>query len=157
MRSLCVIFLLLSSIAAHAGEGNHIAVHGFDKMSCGDWRASRYDSTVRGQYVAWMRGIVTGYNYANPEEQVAALQMPDDAALAFYVDGYCRDRPLTPFVGAAFALIDELRGKAPQITHVAPRDDLFQDWLHQQSPDMQSLDANVQHKIYNKESTLRSK
>jgi hypothetical protein len=166
MRKAWVLQLFFS-LAAHAGEGNPIAVHGFDHMSCGDWRLSRTTGPVREQYIAWVRGIVTGYNYANPDSQITAGRMPDDGALALYIDGYCRDRPMTPFVGAAFALIDELHGKEPTPTApaapaapsppAASSNAAFQDWLSRQSADLQSLDTVVQHKIYSKENALDSK
>jgi hypothetical protein len=161
MRRLCVSSLLFA-LAFVVSADNHaaVAIHGFDKMSCGDWTASRFNAVAREQYIAWIRGIVTGYNYGNPDEQVTSSQMPDDVSLALYVDGFCRDRPLISFVGAAFALIDELHAK-PQ-KDAAPRAgdfdaDAFQSWLKKQSVDMQSLDIDILRNIYKKESALGTK
>ena len=161
MHKLCVSFLLLAlAPVAHADNRAAVAIHGFDKMSCRDWTSSRSNTVVREQYIAWIRGIVTGYNYGNPDEQVTATQMPDDVSLALYIDEYCRDRSLSAFVGAAFALIDEVHAKpqqeaAPQAS--ANDAEAFQNWLKRQSADMQSLDIGVLHNIYKKESALKEK
>ena len=35
--------------------------------------------------------------------------MPNDATLSLYIDKFCRENPLKPFVSAAFDLVRELR------------------------------------------------
>jgi hypothetical protein len=162
MNKLCVLFLLvLLSSATHADDKNLVAIHGFDKMSCGDWMSSRDSLPAHGQYIAWIRGVVTGYNFANPDDQVTLGRMPDDISLAMYVDKYCRDRPLISFTGAAFALIEEMRGKpAPQEAKSGSGMDetkAFQHWVKQQSADMQSLGIDVLRNIYQKETASQSK
>ena len=87
-----------------------VAIHGFDKMSCKDWLSSDGVDDVRALYTAWIRGIVTGYNFANPDNQVALGHMPGDFTLGLFVDSYCRSHRSGSFVGAAFDLIEQKRG-----------------------------------------------
>jgi len=51
---------------------------------------------------------VSGYNFARPNNQISLNTMPDQETLSLYIDKYCRENPLKPFVGAAFKLIEEL-------------------------------------------------
>jgi len=169
--SLALAALLVSAPAFPAGTGadrNTIAIHGFDKMSCLDWTLSRDNAAIRQLYIAWLRGIVTGYNYATPDDQVALGQMPTDLALASYVDHYCSGRALTSFAAAAFALIDEIRvhhtSQTGDETELRTPDDStdhkagdedFDHWLKHQSADMRSLDIGIQRKIYQKEMELK--
>jgi hypothetical protein len=104
--------LSLCSCAAYAEEKAVVAIHGFDKMSCNDWLSSDGVDDVRALYIAWIRGIVTGYNFANPDNQVALGHMPGDFTLGLFVDSYCRSHRSSTFAGAAFDLIDQKRGDA---------------------------------------------
>lgn len=152
--------LIVFSFAAHADDKAVVAIHGFDKMSCEDWLSSDDSDVARGQYIAWIRGIVTGYNFANPDEQVALGRMPGDLSLGIYVDGYCRNHRTTTIAGAAFALIEQKRGNSSvhelSQSATAVDDDAFQAWLKRQSDDMRSLDVKVLRNIYKKEMALRS-
>ncbi|HEX7644671.1 MAG TPA: hypothetical protein VF472_20910 [Burkholderiaceae bacterium] len=103
--------LLLCSTLCMAQEKS-VAIHGFDKMSCEDWFGSENQAEARQQYIAWIRGVVTGYNYANPGNQVSGGRMPSDFGLAVFVDNYCHSRRATSVAGAAFALIADRRGNA---------------------------------------------
>jgi len=155
------LFLLsVLSSAAHADDKAVVAIHGFDKMSCGDWLISDGNDEVRAQYIAWIRGIVTGYNFANPENQVALGHMPGDFSLGLFVNTYCRAHRSTSIAGAAFALIDERRGAAPYRELSNPdattETDPFQVWLKRQSDDMRNLDIDILHSIYKKQMALES-
>jgi hypothetical protein len=142
-------------------------------MSCQDWFGSEGNPDVRQQYIDWIRGVVTGYNYANQDDQVALGRMPSDFALAIYVDNYCHSKRATSIAGAAFSLIGERRGssvvkvlddeqKAPpakdgKAAQDVTESDAFRDWLARQSPDMRSLDKNILKNIYVKESAVQGK
>jgi hypothetical protein len=54
---------------------------------------------------------VSGYNFGNPNNQVSLQAMPNQETLSLYVDKYCRENPLKPFVSAAFKLVEEVREK----------------------------------------------
>jgi hypothetical protein len=156
-----VVFMLsLLPFAAYADNKAVVAIHGFDKMSCNDWLSSDGNEDVRAIYVAWIRGIVTGYNFANPDDQVALGRMPGDFSLGLFVDSYCRRHRGSTFAGAAFALIEERRGNSA-LSELTPSkaandSDAFQIWLKRQSADMRSLDIDILRNIYKKEMALES-
>lgn len=159
IRSLLFLLSFLS-VAACAQDKEVIAIHGFDKMSCEDWLASNEDEGARALYVAWIRGIVTGYNFANPDNQVALGRMPGDFTVGLFVDSYCRAHRGKSFAGAAFELIDQKRGSS-SMTEIAPTvpgndSDGFDAWLARQSDDIRSLDTNVLHNIYKKETAQKT-
>lgn len=160
-RIRCALFLLaLASFAAYADDKNVVAIHGFDKMSCDDWLSSEGNDEVRGQYIAWIRGVVTGYNFASPDEQVALGHMPGDFSLGIFVDIYCRNHRSATIAGATFALIDQRRGNSSSVQELTPPaaadSDEFKEWLKRQSADMRSLDINILRNIYKKEMALNS-
>ncbi|MEI2740175.1 MAG: hypothetical protein V9F01_15480 [Chitinophagaceae bacterium] len=49
------------------GAAVPLKIVGFDDMSCRAWSASKADAEQRALYVSWVRGVLTGHNYANPE------------------------------------------------------------------------------------------
>jgi hypothetical protein len=156
---LCLFCLcVIASPVVHAEDKAVVAIHGFDKMSCEDWLSSEGNDDVRGQYVAWIRGIVTGYNFANPDNQVALGRMPGDFTLGLYVSSYCRNHKSTTIAGAAFELIAQKRGASGfhELAQDPVDSDAFHAWLKMQSDDMRGLDIKVLRNIYNKEAALRS-
>jgi hypothetical protein len=54
-------------LATNAGAAVPLKILGFDDMSCRAWSASKDDAEQRALYVAWVRGVLSGHNYANPE------------------------------------------------------------------------------------------
>jgi hypothetical protein len=160
-----LLFLIgLSSCSVFAQDKEVVAIHGFDRMSCDDWAASKEDDGTRALYIAWIRGIITGYNYANPDNQVALGRMPGDFSLGLFVDSYCRRHRAHSFAGAAFDLISQKRGDSGLsiISSDAPdaaaggSDDGYDAWLKRQSEDMRSLDPALLRNIYKKETTAKS-
>jgi hypothetical protein len=173
--------LLLPATVSIAQEKAFVAIHGFDKMSCDDWFGSEGSPDVRQQYIGWIRGVVTGYNYANPRDQVFAGRMPTDFGLAIFVDNYCHSKRATSISGAAFALIADRRGSSElQVIDdkPTPKDNTaknaatsdgaaagdaaasvespgFHDWLARQSADIKSLGVELQRSIYKKEMSLK--
>jgi hypothetical protein len=107
MKSILLIAVGLLSIGAHAQTA--IAVMGFQEDSCGAWMESAGNEGDRAQYQYWVRGFVSGHNFANPEHQVRLQRMPDNDALTSYIDKFCAENPVLPFTSAAFQLVRELR------------------------------------------------
>jgi len=185
MRKWWTAALLLCSTLAFGQDKPMVAIHGFDKMSCADWLGSDGNPDVRALYVAWVRGVVTGYNYANPNDQVAPGRMPSDFGLAIFIDNFCLSRRATSVAGAAFALIADRHGgaavqmindqpqpldkgntqpkgatspaapAAPPAATPAGDPPGFREWLARQSADIKSLGIDVQRNIYTKEAALR--
>lgn len=94
---------------AVAQDAPDISIFSFDDISCAVWTRSQGDEISRARYGTWFRGFVSGYNFGNPANQVLLGAMPDPAAVAAYVDRFCRDNPLLSFIAAAVPLVQEIR------------------------------------------------
>ena len=105
VSALCVV----NFSTAVAQDAPDIAIFSFEDISCAAWTRSRGDEIVRVRYGTWFRGFVSGYNFGNPANQVLLGVMPDPAAVAAYVDKFCRDNPSLSFIGAAVPLVQETR------------------------------------------------
>ena len=77
------------------------------------WSASKDDGEQRQLYVAWIRGVLSGHNYANPGQQVSAVS---SATVEQYVNRFCTEKPRALFSDAAFRLSDQLSGRNSPIT-----------------------------------------
>jgi hypothetical protein len=64
---------------------------------------------VRAQYEFWIRGFVSGHNYATPARQVVTGKLPGGEQLYAYLDQYCHDNPNSSFVGGALRLVEQFR------------------------------------------------
>ncbi|MEO8156993.1 MAG: hypothetical protein ABI648_04295 [Betaproteobacteria bacterium] len=107
---LAMLMLAASGIPTALGQGApDVNVFSFADTSCTEWSRSAGNELSRTVYAAWFRGFVSGYNFGNSANQVALDKMPDPAALALYIDRYCRDNPALSFIGAAIPLVQEIR------------------------------------------------
>jgi hypothetical protein len=112
MKQVCLWVLALCAVnfsTAVAQEAPDIAIFSFEDISCGAWTRAHGDEILLAHYGAWFRGFVSGYNFGNPANQVRLGAMPDPAAVAAYIDKFCRDNPLLSFVAAAVPLVQETR------------------------------------------------
>ncbi len=105
---VCSMWLIAPAFAAIP-----LKVLGFDDMSCRSWSASKDDGEQRQLYVAWIRGVLSGHNYANPGQQVSAVS---SATVEQYVNRFCTEKPRALFSDAAFRLSDQLSGRNSPIT-----------------------------------------
>ncbi len=105
--------VLAAMSASHAGAAVPIKILGFEEMSCRAWSVAQGDAEQRALYVAWVRGVLTGHNYANPNQQVSAIS---SGTVEQFVDRYCREKPLGQFSEAAFRLSDQFSGRNAAIT-----------------------------------------
>lgn len=104
---LCIIGL--ASLAIQPPKPAPFTMFSFEDTSCGTWMKSARDESARAQYVSWFRGFVSGYNHGRADNQVEGTRMPDSSTLVLYIDKFCREKPLSPFVGAAIELVKETR------------------------------------------------
>lgn len=111
MRVMAGVYLLAAATSISAQHSGGVYVHSFADTSCGAWAKSADSDWLRAQYIYWIRGFISGYNYGQLDRQISSDLMPNNETLGLYVDKYCRDNPLKPFVGAAFDLVKEV---APQ-------------------------------------------
>lgn len=112
MPPLCRPFLLAMLIATGA-EAAPVKIVGFDDMSCRAWTESREDAGQRAAYLAWIRGLLTGHNYANQQQQVSAVS---SGTVENYIDRYCVEKPGGDFGEAAMRMTDRFSGRNSAIT-----------------------------------------
>lgn len=112
LAALAPLFLsaLLASSAAVAAP---LKTLGFDDMSCTAWVESRQDADQRGPFVAWIRGFLSGHNYANQKQQVSEIS---SGTIENFVDRYCFQDPKGQFRDAALRLSDRFSGRNEAIT-----------------------------------------
>ncbi|UCV18095.1 hypothetical protein KI610_14925 [Ferribacterium limneticum] len=81
---------------------------GFDDMSCAAWSKSKDDPDQRAAYVVWVRGFLTGHNYALPNQQVSSFS---SSTLELKLNQYCSRSPTGMISDAAMRMSDELSGR----------------------------------------------
>lgn len=107
------VLLFASLLAASAALAAPIKTVGFDDMSCRAWVKSKDDDAQRGLYLAWIRGVLTGHNYANQSQQVASMS---SGTVENFVDRYCVEKPLGEFSDAALRMSDKFSGRNAPIS-----------------------------------------
>ena len=100
--------LLLAALVATSAIAAPIKTVGFDDMSCRAWVKSKDDSEQRKIYLAWIRGVLTGHNYANQGQQVSSIS---SGTVENFVDRYCVEKPLGEFSDAALRMSDKFSGR----------------------------------------------
>jgi len=81
---------------------------GVDDLSCAGWGKSKESPDQRAIYVVWMRGVLTGHNYAMPNQQVSSIS---SGTIESYVNSYCAKNPKSSVSDAVFRLSDEFSGR----------------------------------------------
>lgn len=105
MARVFLLAVLLGTGAAHAAAQN---VLGLDDMSCTAWSRSRDDAEQRAAYIAWLRGFLSGHNYALPAQQVSTIS---SGTIENYVSRYCSTTPNGNVSDAAMRLSDQFSGR----------------------------------------------
>lgn len=107
------LLILSALLASNAIAAVPLKTLGFDDMSCAAWVASRQDAESRGQFIAWIRGFLTGHNYANQKQQVSEIS---GGTVENFIDRYCVQDPKGQFQDAAMRLADRFSGRNEAIT-----------------------------------------
>jgi len=107
------IFLSLAVLSAASAGAAPIKMVGFDDMSCQAWIKSKDDADQRKLYVVWIRGLLTGHNYANQSQQVSVIS---SGTVEVHVDRYCAEKPQGQFSDAALRMSDQFSGRNQPIT-----------------------------------------
>jgi len=89
-----------------------LSVLGLDDMSCAAWKKA-IDPELREPYIHWVRGFLSGHNYANQSHQVA--QISSDTVTVF-VDRYCAEHAAATVTDAAMRMSDQYSGRKSAIT-----------------------------------------
>src|SRR5574344_1582642 len=112
-RSLSAWVFVSALLCSFAASAAPLKVIGFDDMSCRAWISSKDDAEERKVYVAWIRGVLTGHNYANQRQQVSVIS---NRTVKNFVNRYCREKPQGDFGDAALRLSDNFSGRNEAIT-----------------------------------------
>mgnify|MGYP001231009778 CR=1 FL=1 len=107
---ITVALVALGQTTAHAEP---LKTLGFDDMSCQVWKQSKSDTDQHTQYIVWMRGVLTGHNYARPGQQVSTIS---SGTIEQWVNRYCNDHPQSGFDEAVLRLSDQYSGRNAPIT-----------------------------------------
>ena len=83
-----------------------------DDMSCAAWK-KKIDPELREPYIQWVRGFLSGHNYANQSNQVAEVS---SATVAMFVDRYCTEHASATVIEAAMRMSDRYSGRNSPIT-----------------------------------------
>lgn len=89
-----------------------LRVLGLDDMSCAAWKG-KVDSELREPYIEWVRGFLSGHNYANQSMQVAEVS---SGTVANFVDRYCAEHARATITEAAMRMSDQYSGRKSPIT-----------------------------------------
>ena len=107
-RALPLIIALHGALFASSAAAAGLNVLGFDDMSCSAWNKSKEDLELRKSYLAWVRGVLTGHNYALQSQQVSTLS---SGTVEMNVNRYCSKNPNGLFSDAALRMSDEFSGR----------------------------------------------
>ena len=105
--------LLLAVLVATSAIAVPIKTVGFDDMSCRAWVKSKDDGEQRKIYLAWIRGVLTGHNYANQSQQVSSIST---GTVENFIDRYCVEKPTGEFSEAALRMSDKFSGRNEPIS-----------------------------------------
>lgn len=111
--SIALAVLALFVLGLSSARAEPLKTLGFDDMSCQTWKQSKDDTDQRALYIAWIRGLLTGHNYARPSQQVSTIS---SGTVEQWVNRYCNDNPASSFSDAALRLSDQYSGRKSAIT-----------------------------------------
>ncbi len=89
-----------------------LSVLGLEDMSCAAWKKNA-DPELREPYIQWVRGFLSGHNYANQSHQVSAVSRD---TVTMYVDRYCAEHDHATVTDAAMRMSDQYSGRNSPIT-----------------------------------------
>lgn len=110
---IAFLVLQLALVAVNAFAAAPPRMLGFDDNSCRAWAGSKEDPELRGEYLAWARGFLSGHNYANQKQQVSDISR---STVEMFIERFCRDKPAAQFTEAVYRLSDQYSGRRTPIT-----------------------------------------
>ncbi len=106
-------FLLSLLLLVPPAQATPINVLGLDDPSCKAWQAGATDGDLRAQQLAWLRGLLTGHNYARQQEQVSVVS---NGTIENFVTRYCKDNPQGSYADGGLRMSDRYSGRDRPIT-----------------------------------------
>jgi hypothetical protein len=107
------LVLQLALCAASGVAAAQTRMLGFDDNSCQAWIGSKDDAEKRSEYISWVRGFLSGHNYANQKQQVSDISR---GTQEMFIERFCRDNPNGQFTDAAYRMSDQYSGRGKAIT-----------------------------------------
>ncbi len=108
----CKLFSLIIALGfvlfAGLAQAAPLNILGVDDLSCAGWSKAKESPEQRNIRVVWMRGVLTGHNYAMPNQQVSSIS---SGTIESYVNAYCARNPNGLISDAVFRLSDEFSGR----------------------------------------------
>lgn len=84
-----------------------------DDMRCAAWKATRSAPELREPYVQWVRGFLSGHNYAHQSAQVADVSR---GTVEVFIDRFCSENAGKTVTEAAMRMSDRYSGRNAPIT-----------------------------------------
>lgn len=81
---------------------------GFEDMSCATWIKSKDDPDQRNAYIFWLRGFLTGHNYALPNQQVSTIS---SGTIEAKISQYCKENRDGSISEGVMRLSDQFSGR----------------------------------------------
>lgn len=113
VKRVSSLLLVAALLAAPVVSAAPLKVLGLADMSCTAWKKTKSDPELREPYVQWVRGFLSGHNYAHPSAQVAEVS---DGTVAVFVDRYCAEHAAATVAEAAMRMSDRYSGRNAPIT-----------------------------------------
>lgn len=112
--SKCLLVVLLAGalLPASVWAATPLKLLGMEDMSCATWK-KQTDPEVREPYVQWVRGFLSGHNYANQAKQVAEVST---STVAVFINRYCTEHAKSTVAEAAMRMSDQYSGRNAPIT-----------------------------------------
>ena len=102
-----------SLLLAQPARATPINALGLDDTSCKAWQAGANDPELRAQQLAWLRGLLTGHNYARQQEQVSVVS---NGTIENFVTRYCKDNPQGSYSDGGLRMSDLYSGRNRALT-----------------------------------------
>ena len=106
-RPLCAL-ILASLVGAAQAQTATLNILGLEDMSCKAWQEGAKDEALRAQQMAWLRGLLTGHNYAHPKEQVSVVS---NGTIENFITRFCKDNPQGNYTDGGLRMSDLYSGR----------------------------------------------
>jgi ABC-type tungstate transport system permease subunit len=112
-KNIACLSLFAALLPASQVAAAPVKLLGLNDMSCSAWKATGSDPEQRAPYVQWVRGFLSGHNYANQSKQVAEVSV---GTVTVFIDRYCAERAAGTVADAAMRMSDQYSGRNSPIT-----------------------------------------
>lgn len=109
MRSLALPILLVAlTVSGPSAAAPQTKLLAPADLGCAAWKQSKGDDERRAPLLQWVRGFLSGHNYALPATQMAVVS---EATVESFVDRYCAEHGAATIAEAAMRMSDRYSGR----------------------------------------------